>query len=174
MTVARTRVEENTARRGFCEFIGKIMQQNQSRRRLRPRPNHAELQMLVVDVQEAGISDCHDEGYACSSARSLKRWILPVAVFGRSFRNSIQRGYLYGASLDFTCSCSARMSASLAFSGFFRTTKAFGLMSFCSSCQPTTAASSTSGCDDKAASTSNGETYIPETFNMSSARPQQT
>src|SRR5579884_2614654 len=130
MTVARTRVEENTARRGFCEFIGKIipqpnatqtfMQQNQSRRRLRPRPNHAELQMLVVDVQEAGMSD------------------------------------------------------SLAFSGFFRTTKAFGLMSFCSSCQPTTAASSTSGCDDKAASTSNGETYIPETFNMSSARPQQT
>src|SRR5262245_23552204 len=29
-----------------------------------------------------------------SSARSLKRWILPVAVFGSSRRNSIQRGYL--------------------------------------------------------------------------------
>ena len=28
------------------------------------------------------------------SARSLKRWIFPVAVFGRSVRNSIQRGYL--------------------------------------------------------------------------------
>jgi hypothetical protein len=26
-------------------------------------------------------------------ARSLKRWILPVAVFGRLSRNSIQRGY---------------------------------------------------------------------------------
>jgi hypothetical protein len=27
-------------------------------------------------------------------ARSLKRWILPVAVFGSSDTNSIQRGYL--------------------------------------------------------------------------------
>src|SRR6267378_3676283 len=27
-------------------------------------------------------------------ARSLKRWILPVAVFGSSPTNSIQRGYL--------------------------------------------------------------------------------
>ena len=32
--------------------------------------------------------------YASASARSLKRWILPVAVFGSSVRNSIQRGYL--------------------------------------------------------------------------------
>jgi hypothetical protein len=31
---------------------------------------------------------------APASARSLKRWILPVAVFGNSLRNSIQRGYL--------------------------------------------------------------------------------
>ena len=29
-----------------------------------------------------------------ASARSLNRWILPVAVFGRVVRNSIQRGYL--------------------------------------------------------------------------------
>src|SRR5215467_938706 len=35
-------------------------------------------------------------------ARSLKRWILPVAVFGSSSTNSIQRGYLYGAILSFT------------------------------------------------------------------------
>jgi hypothetical protein len=28
------------------------------------------------------------------SARSLKRWILPVAVLGSSAMNSIQRGYL--------------------------------------------------------------------------------
>jgi len=33
-------------------------------------------------------------GYCFASARNLKRWILPVAVFGRSLRNSIQRGYL--------------------------------------------------------------------------------
>src|SRR2546427_4118130 len=35
--------------------------------------------------------------YSASSfylARSLKRWILPVAVFGNSATNSIQRGYL--------------------------------------------------------------------------------
>jgi hypothetical protein len=32
--------------------------------------------------------------HAGPSARSLKRWILPVAVFGSSLRNSIQRGYL--------------------------------------------------------------------------------
>ena len=32
--------------------------------------------------------------FAPASARSLKRWILPVAVFGSSVRNSIQRGYL--------------------------------------------------------------------------------
>src|SRR6476660_359575 len=47
-------------------------------------------------------------------------------------------------------------------------------MSFCSSFQPTTAASSTSGCEDSAASTSNGETYMPDTFSMSSCRPQHT
>ena len=81
------------------------------------------------------------------SARNLKRWILPVAVFGSSLRNSIQRGYLNGASFALTCSCSARTSASLALSGDLSTTKAFGLISFCSSFQPTTAASSTSGCD---------------------------
>jgi hypothetical protein len=33
-------------------------------------------------------------GRAEPQARSLNRWILPVAVFGRSVTNSIQRGYL--------------------------------------------------------------------------------
>ena len=40
-----------------------------------------------------------------SLARNLNRWILPVAVFGSSAMNSIQRGYLYGANTDFTCAC---------------------------------------------------------------------
>src|SRR5262245_33402650 len=40
-------------------------------------------------------------------SRSLYRWIFPVAVFGSSGTNSIQRGYLYGASLPFTNSFSA-------------------------------------------------------------------
>jgi hypothetical protein len=35
-----------------------------------------------------------------ASARSLKRWILPVAVFGNSVRNSTQRGYLKTASFS--------------------------------------------------------------------------
>src|SRR5262245_79526 len=39
---------------------------------------------------------------AALSARSLKRWIFPVAVLGSSSRNSIQRGYLKGASCAFT------------------------------------------------------------------------
>src|SRR5829696_8803406 len=34
-----------------------------------------------------------------AAARSLKRWIFPVAVFGSSGTKVIQRGYLYGASL---------------------------------------------------------------------------
>src|SRR5580692_7875151 len=56
---------------------------------------------------------CDDEGdlarLACAySSRSLKRRIFPVAVFGSSGRNSIQRGYLCGASSALTCclSCS--------------------------------------------------------------------
>ena len=38
-----------------------------------------------------------------ASARSLNRWILPVAVLGSSSMNSTQRGYFHGASCDFTC-----------------------------------------------------------------------
>ena len=33
-----------------------------------------------------------------SRARSLSRWIYTIAVFGSSSKNSIARGYLYGAS----------------------------------------------------------------------------
>ena len=36
-----------------------------------------------------------------------------------------------------------------------------------------TAASSTASCETSAASTSNGETQMPLTLNMSSVRPQQ-
>ncbi len=51
--------------------------------------------------------------------RSLNRWIFPVAVLGRSVANSIQRGYLYGASFAFTCALS---SSSVAFAPFLSTT----------------------------------------------------
>ena len=38
-----------------------------------------------------------------SSSRSLKRWIFPVAVRGRSTRTSIQRGYFHKPARSFTC-----------------------------------------------------------------------
>src|SRR4029077_2732878 len=78
------------------------------------------------------------------SARNLKRWILPVAVFGRSLRNSIQCGYLYGASRSRQCCCSAWAVLSLAAAEGLRTTNAFGLIRRSSLGHATTAASSTS------------------------------
>src|ERR1044071_1628172 len=101
------------------------MQQYQCRSGFGLRSNKAVLQPLRTDVEKAGIGERHYRAPG-PSARSLKRWILPVAVFGRSLRNSIQRGYLYGASFCLQCSCNAWISASLALSGDFSTTKAFG------------------------------------------------
>src|SRR5262245_53566618 len=49
---------------------------------------HDELETAIIDMRGKAVH------FAANSARSLKRWILPVAVFGRSVRNSIQRGYL--------------------------------------------------------------------------------
>src|SRR6516162_1548047 len=121
------------------------------------------------DEHLKGVVACHR---ASTSARSLKRWIFPVAVFGNSLRNSIQRGYLKTASLCRHSSCNCCANASLALSGDLSTTKAFGLMSLSVSGQPTTAASSTSGWLCSTPSTSNGETYMPETLSMSSRRPQ--
>jgi len=46
--------------------------------------------------------------------RSLNRCSLPVSVRGSVAMNSILRGYLYGAMLAFTKSCSARTICSLA------------------------------------------------------------
>ncbi len=40
-------------------------------------------------------------------SRSMKRWIFPVAVFGRLSTNSIQRGYFQGPMLRFTCTLSS-------------------------------------------------------------------
>ena len=75
------------------------MQQQQGRRDIRPRPDHAVFETLIADNAEARVREGH---YFCASALNMKRWILPVAVFGNSLRNSIQRGYLYGASLALT------------------------------------------------------------------------
>jgi len=47
-------------------------------------------------------------------SRSLKRWILPVAVRGRSGRISIQRGYFHGPARSFTCERKVSSSCSSA------------------------------------------------------------
>src|SRR5262249_12514498 len=60
--------------------------------------------------------------------RSLKRWILPVAVLGSSRTSSTQRGYLKGARRVLTKPLSSSPSASLPEAGSRRTTKALGLV----------------------------------------------
>src|SRR5205814_4238309 len=76
-------------------------------------------------------------------ARSLKRWILPVAVFGSSPTNSIQRGYLYGAILSLTKAFSSSARPAPPPAGPLSTTNALGFTSPTPSSCPTTAASST-------------------------------
>jgi hypothetical protein len=51
---------------------------------LRPRPT----------VARCTAPEAQADHFPSASARSLKRWILPVAVFGSSVRNSSHRGYL--------------------------------------------------------------------------------
>src|SRR5690242_11303264 len=66
--------------------------------------------------QDDGESDSSAETadhFPCASiSRSLKRWILPVAVFGRLSSTSIQRGYFHGPTVVFTCSRKASSSPS--------------------------------------------------------------
>ena len=41
--------------------------------------------------------------FSAARSRSLKRWILPVEVFGSASTNSIQRGYFHGPTVRLTC-----------------------------------------------------------------------
>src|SRR3954464_1609865 len=109
--------------------------------------------------------------YDCAPSRNLKRWIFPVAVIGNESTTSIQRGYFHGPIFCLTCSFSDSYRPSLLQSGR-NTTKAFGFNNPSASASGTTAACSTAGCTISALSTSNGETQMPDTLNMSSARPQ--
>jgi hypothetical protein len=74
-----------------------------------PRPTHYECVALPAELPRQTESGrvlvipalCKRKAHwPSASARSLKRWILPVAVFGNSARKSSQRGYLYGASFS--------------------------------------------------------------------------
>ena len=67
------------------------MEQHQRRRLIRRRPDEAIFKLLIAEIEQAA-------GRAAppiQPPRSLKRWILPVAVFGRLSTNSIQRGYFH-------------------------------------------------------------------------------
>src|SRR5882672_964003 len=104
-------------------------------------------------------------------SRSLNLWIFPVAVFGSSSTNTIQRGYLYGARRSFTNALSSASSAGLARWPRASTTNASGFTSSSLSSAPTTPASTTAGCSASALSTSAGDTHMPLALIMSSVRP---
>src|SRR6266404_2941457 len=105
-------------------------------------------------------------------SRNLNRWIFPVAVFGKLSTTSIQRGYFHTPIFCLTCSFSASCNPSV-FASAFSTTKAFGFSKPSGSASGMTAASSTAGWVINALSTSNGDTQMPDTLNMSSLRPQK-
>src|SRR5206468_2734910 len=77
----------------------------------------------------------------------------------------------YGAILSLTNPFISSASAGDADDGSFRTTNACGLTRRSLSSRPTTATSRTAACLISVASTSIGETQMPPTFSMSSARP---
>src|SRR5205823_6218841 len=72
------------------------------------------------------------------AASSLLRSILPRSFLGRERTNSTERGYLNGASRDFTKSCSSRASVTSP-APSRHTTYAFGLISPSRSLYPITA-----------------------------------
>ena len=108
--------------------------------------------------------------------RCLVPQLEPLDLSGRGFRqsldDSIQRGYFHTPIFCLTCSFSASCRPSV-FASARSTTKAFGFSSPSGSASGTTAASSTAGWVISALSTSNGDTQMPETLNMSSLRPQK-
>src|SRR3954452_11075630 len=109
--------------------------------------------------------------YDCAPSRNLKRWIFPVAVIGKESTTSIQRGYFHGPIFCLTCSFSVSNRPSVLQSGR-NTTKAFGFNNPSESASGTTAAFNPAGWAINGLSASDGETQMPETLNMSSARPQ--
>src|SRR5262249_55826078 len=83
---------------------------------LRARPSDR-LQDLVRGTRGARcavhsviLHDASFCGPCCASRRSSKRWSLPVCVRGNAVTYSMARGYLNGAIVAFTCSCSAQVN----------------------------------------------------------------
>ena len=100
-TIARPRIGADPPARGGAQTRGKVapkiaraqplMQQHHSRRVARRWPVTAIFQPLALRLQQC--RPCPPLSHA--RARSLKRWIFPVAVFGSSSMISIQRGYFH-------------------------------------------------------------------------------
>src|SRR5947207_15332846 len=109
------------------------MQHDDGRRQIRPRADHAVFELGRADGEEAcGCEALHDVPFAkvnpdvfpirvvpafagttwgsnralsyADPSRSLKRWILPVAVFGKASTTLIQRGYFQTPIFCLTCS----------------------------------------------------------------------
>src|SRR5438552_2875102 len=146
------------------------MQHHAGRRLIGRGADQAVFKIGAADGEQAGGREGH--GFAASPSRNLKRWIFPVAVFGKLSTTSIQRGYFHGPIFCLTCCFSASLRPEVAQSAR-STTNAFGFNNPSGSGCGTTAASSTAGCVISALSTSNGETQMPDTLNMSSLRPQK-
>ncbi len=75
------------------------------RRRCTLHHHHATaIRAMRASCRKAGISIEGDQ-----PCRRRKRWILPVCVFGNCVVNTMERGYLKGAMVAFTCSCKRLM-----------------------------------------------------------------
>src|SRR5262245_26742296 len=139
------------------------------------RPAVAPPDEPASDLVLMGADVAHPDGAGALAgfqpSRSLKRWILPVAVLGSPSTKAIQRGYFHTPALALTCSLRSSSRLLAAVLPGFSTMKALGLSRPSASSLGTTAASSTASWPTSALSTSNGDTQMPDTLNMSSVRP---
>ena len=95
-----------------------------------------------------------------------------MAVFGSSAMNSISRGYLYGASCSLTKAFSAASVGRVRRLPGLQHDVGLGPRQAVLVGDADHRRLEHRGCCTSVASTSNGETYWPVTFSMSSLRPQ--
>src|SRR5258707_894361 len=162
LSIAEARIDQRGAAGRLREARGKVAPLRQRAEPLmeqdkRRRCGGACGDQLVFEAVALDRDERHQSHFEASS-RSLKRWILPVAVFGSSATYTKVRGYLYGAKRSLTWCRSISVSTTLPVMPGLTTMKAAGLMRPSASGTPTTAASSTDTCDSSAPSTSKGAT----------------
>src|SRR3984957_17016320 len=92
--VAVARIDQRAATGRPRQLFGKI---TPHRNRAQPLMQHDKIDVIHCVMLDETIFDSaavDAQLVGLHAARSLKRWILPVAVLGSSATNSIQRGYL--------------------------------------------------------------------------------